>query len=92
MVCAGCGAALDADAVIVTGESGSMCSEACASPAPVYIYAPKKLVPRKFTLLHEELYKGGYARPLGDSLETWHHPPLNAADDIAAAVRGKLRL
>ncbi|MCP5373253.1 MAG: mitochondrial fission ELM1 family protein [Hyphomicrobiales bacterium] len=81
-----------ADAVIVTGESGSMCSEACAAPAPVYIYAPKKLVPRKFTLLHDELYRGGYARPLGDTLETWHHPPLNAADDIAAAVRERLKL
>jgi len=81
-----------ADAVIVTGESGSMCSEACAAPAPVYIYAPKKFVPRKFTLLHEDLYKRGFARPLGDVLETWDHPPLNAADEIAAAVRERLKL
>jgi len=69
-----------------------MCSEACAAPAPVYIYAPKKFVPRKFTLLHEDLYKRGFARPLGDVLETWDHPPLNAADEIAAAVRERLKL
>ncbi len=81
-----------ADFVIVTGESVSMCSEACAAPAPVYIYAPGKLVAHKFKLLHEDLYAKGYARPLGDTLEPFEHPPLNAADEIAAAVRAKLGL
>lgn len=83
-----------ADAIIVTGESASMCSEACASAAPVYIFAPKRLVPQKFTRLHADLYKRGYARPLEDAPETgfdtWDHPPLNAADEVADAIRALL--
>lgn len=81
-----------ADFVIVTGESVSMCSEACASPAPVYIYAPPKLVAHKFQALHEDLYRRGFARPLGAGLEPFSHPPLNAADEVAAAIRERMGL
>lgn len=78
-----------ADHVIVTGESASMCSEACAAPAPVHIYAPRKLIAHKFQALHEDLFARGYARPLklGAALESWDHAPLNAADEVARAVR-----
>ena len=85
-----------ADAVIVTGESVSMCSEACAVPAPVYIYAPKDLITEKHARLHGMLYDGGYARPLpagGEAprLETWTHPPLSAAAEVARGVRRRMR-
>lgn len=76
-----------ADAVVVTGDSASMASEACATPGPVYIYAPKALTPLKLAKLHAELFDGGYARPLADRLETWSHPPLNTATDIAQEIR-----
>ncbi len=83
-----------ADGVIVTGDSVSMCSEACATPGPVWIYAPKKLTTHKHGLLHKHLYAGGYARPLevagGAAFETWSHPSLNAAMDIAAEIRKRL--
>jgi len=79
-----------ADAVVVTGDSVSMCAEACAGTAPVYIYAPPGFAIDKHMRLHRELYDAGYARPLGETLETWHHPPLNAATDIAAEVRRRL--
>ncbi len=79
-----------ADHVIVTGESVSMTCEACASPAPVYVYAPKKLIAHKFKSLHEDLFQRGLARPLGDALETWEHSTLNAADEIADAIRKSL--
>ena len=81
-----------ADAVVVTGDSVSMCAEACAGTAPVYVYAPPGFVIDKHARLHRELYDGGYARPLGETLETWRHPPLNAASDIAAEVRRRLRM
>ena len=81
-----------ADAVIVTGDSVSMCSEACATAAPVYIYAPVALVSDKHARLHRDLYDGGYARPLADRLESWTHPPLNAADQIATVLRERLSL
>jgi len=76
-----------ADTVIVTGDSVSMVSEACATPAPVYIYGPKALTPQKHTKLHRELFERGFARPLGDAFEEWTHDPLNAAGEIAEEVR-----
>jgi len=79
-----------ADAVIVTGESVSMCSEACAAPAPVYVFAPPALITAKHGRLLAELYTKGYARPWVGSLETWHHPPLNAAATIATAITERL--
>lgn len=81
-----------ADAVVVTGDSVSMACEACASQAPVYIFAPEGFVGPKHARLHDQLYARGYALPLvdGQELGRWHHPPLNAADDIAAAIRARL--
>jgi len=76
-----------ADAVVVTGDSASMASEACATPGPVYIYAPRSLTPLKLAKLHAELFEGGYARPLADRLEPWSHPPLNTAVDVAREIR-----
>lgn len=75
-----------ADAVVVTGDSVSMCSEACASGRPVYIYAPEGMVVPKHARLHAELYRRGLARPLEGRLEEWTHPPLNAAEDVSRAV------
>ena len=76
-----------ADAVIVTGDSVSMCSEACATPGPVYIYAPAALTAPKHGRFHQGLYAAGYARPLAGRLEEWRHQPLNAAQDIATEIR-----
>ncbi len=78
-----------ADVLVVTGDSVSMVCEACASPASVYIYAPEGFVSAKHARLHETLYRQGVARPLEGvtRLETWEHAPLNAADDIAKAIR-----
>ena len=79
-----------ADMIAVTGESVSMCSEACATDKPVAIFAPEALITDKHARLHAELYAKGYARPLGETLPAGTHPPLNAAADIAAAIRARL--
>jgi len=79
-----------ADAIVVTGDSVSMACEACATTKPVYIYAPKKFVARKHASLHEDLYQGGYARPLTDLLESWSHAPLNPAVDVARVIRERM--
>jgi uncharacterized protein len=80
-----------ADTIIVTGDSVSMCAEACATNKPVYIYAPPGTVSDKHARLHQQLFELEYARPLGDSedatLDNWTHSSLNPASDIAAAVR-----
>jgi mitochondrial fission protein ELM1 len=75
-----------ADAIVVTGDSVSMCSEACATPAPVYIYAPEGMVAPKHARLHRHLFEAGFARPMSGRFERWTHPPLNAAAEIAQKV------
>lgn len=79
-----------ADAVVVTGDSVSMVSEACATRAPVYVYAPDALVAPKHARLHVHLYALGMAEALGAVYKPWVHPPLNAATDVAKAVRQAL--
>jgi len=83
-----------ADHVIVTGDSVSMSCEACATGKPVYIFAPKKMIVHKHAKLHKDLYAGGYAKPLDgvESLSDWSHPPLNAADAIAAEIKKRVGL
>lgn len=79
-----------ADAVIVTGDSVSMCSEACAVPVPVYIYAPEGLITPKHARFHELLFSGGYARPFGEDFTPWTHSRLNAADEVANAIKNHI--
>ncbi|MCA0200647.1 MAG: mitochondrial fission ELM1 family protein [Proteobacteria bacterium] len=84
-----------ADAIVVTGDSVSMCSEACATSAPVYIYSPEGMVTPKHARLHRHLYEGGYARPFGSiqggAFERWTHPPLNAAGEVAQKIDALIR-
>jgi mitochondrial fission protein ELM1 len=78
-----------ADAIVVTGDSVSMCCEACAAPAPVFIWSPPGWVAPKHERLHTLLYQRGLARPLDSvaDLSPWDRPRLDAAGDIAAALR-----
>lgn len=80
-----------ADAIIVTGESVSMCSEACAAGKPVFIYAPPEIIKPAFARLHADLYRIGLARPLSQGtpmvLDMTQDEPLSAARDIAAQIR-----
>lgn len=79
-----------ADAIVVTGDSVSMCSEVCATEAPVYIYAPTALTTEKHARLHRLLYHNGYARPLSGDWSMWTHPRLNSANKVAEAIRSRL--
>lgn len=85
-----------ADAVIVTGESVSMCSEACAAGKPVFIYTPKEIVKAAFARLHADLYRTGLARPLNHdtpmTLDVTREGSLSAAKDIAAQIRFRFAL
>jgi mitochondrial fission protein ELM1 len=75
-----------ADAIIVTGDSMSMCSEACSTGKPVYIHAPPDLITNKHNRLHQELYGLGCARPLEQKFEPWSYLPLNVSQQIADKV------
>jgi mitochondrial fission protein ELM1 len=67
-----------------------MCSEACATTVPVYIFAPPDAIAPKHARLHRELYARGLARPLDAAFDAaareWNHPPLNAATAVATAL------
>lgn len=76
-----------ADAVIVTGESVSMCSEAVAAAKPLYIHAPAGLISAKHARLHENLCRGGHARMFDGRLALdWTPVPLDTAAEIAGAI------
>lgn len=53
-----------ADAVIVTGDSISMCSEACATGKPVYLYSDPVFVSARHQRFLDELIRRDYAHPL----------------------------
>ena len=75
-----------ADIIFVTGDSISMCSEACATEKPVYIYSLHCKMNSKHKRFHKQLFNLGYARPMPDNMENWHHQPLNSARKIAEAI------
>src|SRR5262249_53891721 len=76
-----------ADFIVVTGDSISMCAEACAAGKPVYIYAPTGLTTRKYHRYHEELYASNLARPLSSTLRAgWQATPFDPTTEVVSAV------
>ncbi|MDX2096129.1 MAG: mitochondrial fission ELM1 family protein [Alphaproteobacteria bacterium] len=74
-----------ADGIIVTGDSLSMCAEACVTGAPVFIYASAEVAPPKHQLLHQTLYDRGLAHPL-NNLARLDWCPAQALDDVGQVV------
>jgi len=77
------------DAVVVTGDSTAMCTEACATGRPVYIDAPTGATAAKHKALHARLQELGFARPLDDAvaagaIEPWQYQPLDDAAMVAS--------
>ncbi|SCA56961.1 Predicted nucleoside-diphosphate-sugar epimerase [Candidatus Terasakiella magnetica] len=75
------------DVLIVTGDSVSMCSEACATGKPVYIYAPEGMISEKHKRMVASLYEGGYAYPFAGSLDMKLTNKLNTTHEIAERIR-----
>lgn len=80
-----------ADAIVVTGDSVSMCSEACGTGKPVHIFAPEGFLSAKHDRLVESLIRTGAAARLGEA-----PPPggeiVDAAGVIADAIRDRLQV
>ena len=72
-----------ADAVVVTGDSVSMLSEALATSVPVFIADPGGLGPRH-RRLRESLVAAGQARMLGEGM--FERVPLDESARVAAAI------
>jgi mitochondrial fission protein ELM1 len=76
-----------ANYIVVTGDSISMCAEACAAGKPVYIYAPHGLASRKYRRYHDDLYAKNLARPFSSTLsDGWQAPPFDPTAEVAARV------
>ena len=78
-----------ADAIVVTGDSVAMVSEACATGKPVLVYdLPGGSA--KFDRFHGEMRQAGCTRPFSGALEDWTYLPLRETPRIAAEVRRRM--
>lgn len=77
-----------ADGIIVTGDSLSMCAEACSTGKPVFIYARDTVAPPKHRELHETLYARGLAHALDTTARLGWTPaaPLNDVGHVAEEI------
>jgi mitochondrial fission protein ELM1 len=80
-----------ADELIVTGESASMCSEACVNGKRIGIFAPKGLLRDKHKRLVDEMVTAGYAFLLGNDEEKVNvfkkQKKLDVANQIALEIK-----
>lgn len=75
-----------ADAIIATGDSVNMVSEALSTGRPVHIYdLPGGSA--KFTRFHQGLREAGLTRPFTGKLEQWAYTPPDDMRRAVAAVR-----
>ena len=80
-----------ADAIVITADSISMISEACASTAAVYVAVPELAGPRHHRFA-QTLFQAGHARALGNSIARWPRPPLDEAGRVAEEIRRRFAL
>ena len=71
-----------ADHIVVTADSISMVSEACATGKPVYVI-PLDGKSKRFDSFHRSMQAGGFTRPFEGRLETWEYIPLDETGRIA---------
>ena len=81
-----------ADAIIVTANSASMCTEACATGKPVFLFRPAAGVSTRLARLQAALEGEGHLHPLGSAWPERRPPPLNPAMAVADAIRARLAL
>lgn len=75
-----------ADYILVTADSVSMVTEACATGKPVYVIALAGRS-RRQERFHDDLTIEGITRPFTGTLETWRYEPIYDAERVAAEVR-----
>lgn len=78
-----------ADAIVVTGDSVNMVTEACAAGKPVYVVdLPGGSA--KFRAFHEMMLDGGHVRRFDGSFDDWTPAPLDDTAGVAETIRAKL--
>jgi hypothetical protein len=80
-----------ADAIVVTADSVSMISEACATGAPVFYALPEQAGRRQRRFI-ERFEEAGLIRPLGNNLSPWPRPLLDESARVADEIRQRFHL
>lgn len=78
-----------ADALVVTGDSVSMVSEACSTGKPVHV-CDLEGGSKRLRAFHDGLRRDGVTRGFHGELERWSYEPLDETARVAAAVRERL--
>jgi mitochondrial fission protein ELM1 len=79
----------NADVAVVTSDSRSMISEACATGKPVHVFDVGERN-KKFRQFHRALIDDGITRPFAGRIEWWAYDPPNETEKVAASVRDRL--
>jgi uncharacterized protein len=78
-----------ADALIVTGDSVNMVSEAAATGKPVHVVELEG-GSAKFRRFHDLFRRAGIARAFSGAIERWSYPPLDDTERAAAEIRSRM--
>ncbi len=79
-----------ADAIVVTSDSVSMVSEACATGKPVHVFSIGGGGYKKLSEFHRTLQNHGVTRPFSGTIEQWSYEPIRETERIAKIVREHL--
>jgi mitochondrial fission protein ELM1 len=79
-----------ADSIVVTNDSVSMVSEACATGKPVHVFS---LGPShgKLHRFHQSLLDAGVTRPFEGRLEQWSYDPPRETQRVAEIIWERMR-
>lgn len=80
-----------ADAIIVTGDSVNMVSEATATGKPVHV-AHLEGGSDKFRRFHQNMESRGITRPFNGTIENWDYEPLDDTAMVAAEIRRRIAI
>ena len=80
-----------ADYIITTSNSVSVCSEAVGTGVPVYIYTPSKFFSKKHNYFVQQLIDIGVARRLEEDsvLEAYKYKPLKELDRVVEIIKSR---
>jgi len=78
-----------ADALVVTGDSVNMVSEAASTGKPVHLVALEG-GSAKFQRFHELFLRTGIARTFTGEIERWSYPPPDDTERAAAEIRRRI--
>ncbi|MPY70747.1 MAG: hypothetical protein GEU92_11735 [Alphaproteobacteria bacterium] len=78
-----------ADAIVATGDSVNMVTEACATGKPVHVFALDG-TSAKFDRFHAAMREAGMTRPFTGRLEDWAYAPLQETARVAAEIRRRM--